>query len=79
MNSGIKHDNIYFGRCLSIPYPVTSLALVSEAGGPSCAGYLHPSLRYLHGVLAVGMTEVWTSFSCFVGRIEVDLKIMLAF
>ena len=27
-------------------------------GGPNCAGYLHPSLRYLHGILAVGMTEV---------------------
>ena len=29
-----------------------------DVGGPSAAGYFHPSLRYFHGIVAVGMAQV---------------------
>lgn len=36
-------------RAVAVPQQVTSLALVSVAGGPSVPAYLHPALRYFHG------------------------------
>ena len=36
-------------RAVAIPQQVSSLALVSVAGGPSVPAHLHPALRYFHG------------------------------
>ena len=42
-----------------LPQPVTSLTVVSGWDGPSSTpGFLHPALRYLNGVVAVGMVQV---------------------
>ena len=44
-----------------MPQPVTSLTVVAGAGdgpGPGTPGFLHAALRYLHGVVAVGMVQV---------------------
>ena len=44
-------------RCISLPHRVSSLALVSAAGGPSVPPFLHPALLYYHGLAAVGVSE----------------------
>ena len=36
-------------RAVSVCQPVSSLALVSVAGGPSVPAHFHPALRYFHG------------------------------
>lgn len=41
-------------RAISVSQPVSSLALVSVAGGPSVPAHFHPALRYFHGIVGVG-------------------------
>ena len=54
-------------RAVAIPQQVSSLALVSVAGGPSVPAHLHPALRYFHGrfIIAPGQNGIILLYSHF--------------
>ena len=44
-------------RFIALPQRVGSLALVCGCGGPATPAFLHSSLLYYHGIVAVGLME----------------------